>query len=214
MRGFLHRQRRLLLLLALLITWLSLFSVWSRWITAKPLDVSIALAPAGMIDRKIQIFVPEHYTLAFRFDRTSEPLKHLQIAVGGVASTSAGTPIPIRWSLARVSDGRIVASGEADTRGMHGWSTTFVERDVGGIRVPSGRYRFKAQVLQDIPGLAHVDTRLVMQLSPKAYCTWQLYLVWWGSIANVLLIGPLAILVLLVLLWRAARAYHSARTAS
>ncbi len=167
----------MLLLLALLVTWLSLFSAWSRWITAKPLDVSIALAPAGMIDRKIQIVVPEHCTLAFRFDRTSESLKHLQIAVGGVASTSAGTPIPIRWSLARVSDGRIVASGEADTRGMHGWSTTFVERDVGGIRVPSGRYRFKAQVLQDIPGLAHADTRLVMQLSPKAYCTWQLYLV-------------------------------------
>ncbi|HBN54057.1 MAG TPA: hypothetical protein DD456_08545 [Stenotrophomonas sp.] len=205
MRGFLRRQRWLLLLLALLAIWLSLFSAWAHRITAEPLDEPIALAPAGVIDRKIQVVVPEHYTLVFRFqrmDRTSGQ----QALLGGVASTGAGIPIPIRWSLATVSDGRTVASGEGETDGMSAWSASHVERDVGGIRVPNGHYRFKAQVLHDVPGLAHFDTRLVMRLQPKSSSTWQLDLVWWGSIANMLLLGPLAIIVLLVLLWHAARA--------
>lgn len=206
MRGFLRKQRWLLLLLAVLTLWLSLFSAWAHWITAKPLDEPLALAPAGMIDREIHVVVPEHYTLALRFMRTGHSFEQVNTLLGGIATTTSGIPTPVKWSLQALPGGKILASGETDAHGMQGWSSTFVERNVGGIRVPTGRYRFKAQVLHDVPELAHFDTRLVMRLQPKSSSTWQLDLVWWGSIANMLLLGPLAIIVLLVLLWHAARA--------
>jgi hypothetical protein len=206
MREFLRKQRRLLLLLALLATWLSVFTAWTFWVTADPLDEPIALAPAGKIDKEIHIVVPEHYTLVFRFMRAGQQYEQLRTLLGGAASTTAGIPIPIRWSLATVSDGRTVASGEVDSAGMSAWSSADIERNIGGIRVPSGRYRLKAQVLRDVPELAYIDTRLAMTNDSKAFSSWQISLVWWGGIANMLLLGPLAVILLLVLLWRAARA--------
>ncbi|SBV36335.1 conserved exported hypothetical protein [uncultured Stenotrophomonas sp.] len=215
MREFLRKQRRLLLLLALLAIWLSLFTAWAYWVTADPLNAPIALTPAGMVDKKIHVVVPEHYTLVFRFKRAGQPYEQLRTLLGGAASTTAGIPIPIRWSLATVSDGRILASGEVDSAGISAWSSADIERKIGGIRVPSGRYRFKAQVLRGIPELAHIDTRLAMRGTPKASSTWQISLVWWGSIANMLLLAPLAVLLLLLLLWRAGRAaFHAAKKAA
>ena len=214
MREFLRKQRRLLLLLALLATWLSLFTAWTYWVTTEPLDEPIALAPAGMIDREIRIVVPEHYTLVMRFMRSGRSSEQWRTLRDGIASTTAGILVPIRWSLTSVSNGRAVASGEIDAIGAYRWSSSDIDREIGGIRVPSGRYRFKAQILRDVPEFAHIDTRLAMTGTPKASSTWQISLVWWGNIVNMMLIGPLAIILLLVLLWRAARACCTAKKAN
>ena len=214
MHGFLRKQRRLLLVLALLATWLALFSVWSRWVTAEPLDEPIALAPAGMIDREIHIVVPEHYTIVMRFMRAGRSSEQWRTLRDGIASTTAGILVPVRWSLTSVSNGRAVASGEIDAIGAYRWSSSDIDREIGGIRVPSGRYRFKAQVLRDVPEFAHIDTRLAMTGTPKASSTWQISLVWWGSIVNMMLVGPLMVILLLVLLWHAARACCTAKKAN
>lgn len=212
MREFLRKQRRLLLLLALLAIWLSLFTAWAYWVTAEPLDEPIALAPAGMIDRDIHVVVPEHYTLVLRFMRAGRSPEQWRTLRDGIASTTTGIPVPIRWSLTSVSNGRAVASGEIDAIGAYRWSSSDIDREIGEIHVPSGRYRFKAQVLRDVPEFAHIDTRLAMTGTPKASSTWQISLVWWGTIANMMLLGPLAILLLLLLLWRASRAaFHAAK---
>lgn len=214
MRGFLRKQRWLLLLLALLTIWLSLFSAWTHWVTADPLDEPITLAPAGMIDREIHVVVPEHYMLFFRFKRTGQSLEQMRTLIGGIASTRSGVPIPVRWSLTTLSNGRTVASGEVDAVGIASHSSADITRRVGEIHVPSGRYRFNAQIMHDVPELAHLDTSLAMQEAPKASSTWQISLAWWGTIANMMLLGPLAILLLLLLLWRAGRAaFHATKKA-
>lgn len=218
MRSFLSGQRKLVMLLAVIALWLSLFPIWVHRITEKPLDEVITLAPRGAISKEIRVVIPESYALNLVFERANLPFEQLKLLLGDWVYRNgkpipSGVTVPIRWVLIDVDTSAIAASGEIDSFGSIGWSAAEVDRQVGHIRVAPGRYLFTAEILRDVPELAHIRTRLSMQLRPKASSTWQMTLVWWGSLANFFLVWPAAIILALVLVWRAASAVCALRNA-
>lgn len=221
MLPFLFVQRKLIAFLVMIGLWLSLFPIWADKITANPLDEMITLAPRGTISREVHIVIPESYQLSLVFERANISPEQLKILLGDWKYNKDGEPIPsgvrvpIRWSLKAEPGGTIAASGEIDSFGSTSWSAIDVDRQVGHIRVMPGRYLFEAEILRDVPELAHIKTRIAMHLHPKTSSTWQITLVWWGSIANVLLVWPAAIVLALILLWRAGLTLRSkGRTAN
>ncbi len=214
MRAFLANQWKLIAFLVVIALWLSLFPIWSRWVTANPLDEAITLAPRGAINREIRVVIPEHYDLNLVFERANIPFEELKTLLGDWAYKDgkpipSGMRVPIRWILKTVSSGSVVASGEIDSFGTITWSSTEVYRQVGHLRVAPGRYIFSAEILGDVPELAHIKTRLSMELHPKASSTWQITFAFWGSIANFFLVWPAAVIIVLMLLWRAFLIFHS-----
>ena len=208
MRSFLYRQRKLVAFLVILTLWLSLFSIWADWVTKAPLDEVVTLSPAGAISKEIRFVIPEYYQLNLVFERGNIPSEQLQTLLGDGSRKDgeripSGIRVPIRWELREVPDGAIAASGEEDSFGTSGTSEAYVYRQIGGLKVPPGRYLFKAKILRDVPELAHIKTRVSMGLYGKASSTWQMSLVWWGAIVNYILVRALVILFFLVLLWRA-----------
>jgi hypothetical protein len=214
MQSFLFVQRKLIALLVVVALWLLLFPIWVQWVTAKPLDEEVTLTPRGAISKEIRVVIPEDYELNLVFERANVPFEQLKTLLGDWVYQDgkpipSGVRVPIRWALKEISRGSIAVSGEIDTFGSIAWSATEVDRQVGRVHVAPGRYLFTAEVLRDVPELAHIKTRISMQLHPKASSTWQIALVWWGSIANFILIWPAAISIALILLWRAGLTFRS-----
>ena len=105
--------------------------------------------------------------------------------------------------------GSIAKSGELDSFGVTGYGPDVFYRQIASFKVKPGRYLFKAKILRDVPDLAHIKTRLTMGLYPKAASTWQTTLVWCGSIANYLLVWPVAAILFFILLWQMWRAWRA-----
>lgn len=214
MHSFLLKQRKLVALLIMIVLWLSLFPIWVHWVTERPLDEVITLSPRGTISKEIRVVIPEHYELNLVFERANVPFEQLKILLGDWAYKDgkpipSGIRVPIRWGLKEVPGGSMSTSGEIDSFGSIAWSAAEVDRQIGRIKVAPGRYLFTAEILRDVPELAHIKTRLSMQLHPKASSTWQITLVWWGGIVNFFVAWPAAIIIALVLLWRAGLTFRS-----
>lgn len=214
MRSFLYKQRKLLALLIPLALWLSLFSIWVQWVTAAPFNEVITLAPRGSLSKEIQIVIPEEYELNLVFKHENVPLKQMQALLGNWAYKDgmpipSGIRVPVKWTLISLPQGSIVASGEVDSFGSRAWSASEAYRLVDYVRVLPGRYLFNAEILRDVPEFAHIKTRLTIQLDPKGGSTWQIAVVWFGSIANIFIFGPATMMLFLVLSWRAVLAFRS-----
>lgn len=209
MRSFLYRQRKLVAFLVILTLWLSLFSIWADWVTKPPLDEAMTLSPKGAISKEIRIVNPEYLQLNLEFDQANIPSEQMYSLLGGWGrdndenSIPSGIRVPIHWELIELPSGSISRTGKDDSLGVTAHGQDVFYRQIGGFKVKTGRYLFKAKILRDVPELAHIKTRLSMGLYGKSSSTWQTTLVWWGSIANYLLVRLLAILFFLVLLWKA-----------
>lgn len=204
--SFVLRQWLVLLVLLLAILWVLIFSVWADWVAKSPLDEPIALAPKGTIRKTIRIVIPESYQLNLVFDRhgvSFEEMKRLMGAKGysDSAPSFLGVKVPLRWSLHSI-DGVLVVSGEAEDFGSISWSVDEVHREFGHIKINPGDYVFSAEILRDVPEVAHIKTRVSFSLHPKSSSTWQMTLVWWGKIANVIFVWPLILVVGGILIFR------------
>ena len=216
--SFLFEQRKLIALLVVIALWLWLFPKWVNWVTAKPLDEVITLAPRGSICKEIRVVIPEIFELNLVFERANLPFEQLKSLLGMPSYTAdkipipSGVRVPVKWALKDLSGASIAASGEVDSFSSDSWSATEVGRQVDHVRVAPGRYLFTAEILRDVPELAHIKTRLSMQLHPKTSSTWQMSFVVWGSLAYVLLVLPAAVAIVLDLLWHACDSLPLRRT--
>lgn len=213
---FFSKHRKLIALLILIVLWLSIFPIWMRWVTENPLDEPISLAPRGVLQKEVRVVIPENYELNFVFERAGISFDQLKVLLGDAVYRNgkiipSGIRVPIRWSLRSASGGEVVASGEIDSFGLMAWGGSTVDRSVGHVRVDPGRYIFNAEILRDVQELAHIKTRISMRLTPKAGSTWQIGLVWWGQVANLVLIRPAAAIIVLFLMWRAGLTFRSRR---
>lgn len=198
MLTFCANQWRALSLLVLAALWIGVFPIWSRWVTASPLDMPISLAPAGQVEQPVTIVIPEHYALTLVFERGSVPFEELDTLLGSMRppkigeKLTSGIRVPIRWSLTSSEKGNVIASGEVDSSGSTGWSAAEVDRHLGNVQAPPGAYIFRANVLRPVPELAYIRTRIAIQLRPKSSSTWQIGLVWWGSLGTYIVAWPAA----------------------
>lgn len=219
MRTFVSQQRQLIALFVGMAFWLLLFPVWVRWVSTKPLDAEITLAPRGAIAKEIRIVVPDRYELNLVFERAGIPFQQMKALLGDAPypdrkPIQLGVKVPVRWSVKNSSDGSAVASGEVDSFGSMGWSVSQVDRQISRIRLAPGRYLFTAEILHDVPELAHIKTRLSMEIRQTQSSAWQIALAWWGTVINFFILLPTAIVIAMVLLWRACLTFRSKRSAA
>jgi hypothetical protein len=198
MLTFCAQQWRAISLLMLAALWIGVFPVWSRWITTAPLDIPISLVPPGKIEQLIEIVIPENYALSLIFEREGVPFEQLDTLLGSMRPPKAGETlppgirVPIRWSLTSAESRKVAASGDVDSIGTSGWSAAEVTRHLGYVQASPGKYIFQAKVLRSVPELAHIRTRIAIHLRPKSSSSWQIGLVWWGSIGTYLVAWPAA----------------------
>lgn len=175
----------------------------------------VSLATAGKVQAEVQVRVPETYSLHFLFERDGVPFEELKNSVGAMGvckigeTCSKGVPVLIRWSITPEGSSEPVLGGDVESQDSSGWSQAHVYRSIAKVRVPPGRYLFKAEILRPVPELAKLRTAVAMELQPKSTSTWQLGLVWWGAIAQYVIVLPLAICAAVALLWRAGLALRS-----
>lgn len=203
------------LALGLLLFSQLLFWPWSAWITRKLIDVPLSLSQPVAVAQDIYVPIQESYELSFVFPRYPHGTEDMRAFLDGEGYfegrwSASGAPIPIRWLLTNSKDGHIVASGVTNASHASGWSNTLVWRHVAYIKAPPGHYRFQAKVLQSVLDLRNTAPRLTLALSGgKEAATWQLSLVFWGTIVSTLAVLPLGAILLIVLLWRWARPGNS-----
>jgi uncharacterized protein DUF5625 len=206
MYAFLRRHWTLFVTLGALLTWQVVFLLWSKSVTAPPLNVPILLSPKGSVETTIRVLVPEVYELNLDFARAGHEYHKLRTLLGDWAHRNgepvpSGVHVPIRWSLTNEFTNATAASGDVDTFGSIAWSADRVARQVAVVSVPQGHYRFIAEVQRDVPELADIKTRISMRLRPKTSSSWQITLAWWGSLASYFLVWP-AIAIVAGLLWQ------------
>lgn len=210
MRAFLWQNSRLIFNFGLLCVWFFGFWLWSLWVTATPLEEPLSLAPRGKLEKEIRVPLPENYDLNLLFERADIPYDAFRELVGDWTFKDGeivitGVPVPVRWSLYSVDLQRLIAQGEAESFGFLRWTPYQVARQIDkvSINVEPGRYVFRGEVLQDVPELAHIKTRIALQLRPMVSATWQLAVVFLGPFVNYLILGPAALLLALILAMRA-----------
>ena len=173
----------------------------------------------GVGRQAVRILIPEVYELNLVFERAGHEFEELNALLGTWGYRDgkpipSGVHVPVRWSLVNSATGAIAAAGEIDSFGSVAWSASEVDRRLATVSVSPGNYKFSAQVLRDVSELAQFKCRLAMQLRPKASSTWQITLVWWGSLANFLLVWPTIAVLSLLLLWRAGLAIRAGQLPS
>jgi hypothetical protein len=213
-RNFLTRQWRYVILLIVSVAWLTVFPVWSKWITRNPLDVAVSMSSPLPIEKTVKLVIRESYELNFAFERAGVTFEKLREVIGkmGLCRTnevcSKGIVIPISWSLSEAETGAVIAAEKVDSQDSTGWSSASVFRRIGVINVPKGTYIFRASLPSPIMELSSMRVRIVMQLRPKEARSWQMMVVWWGSLGASFAAWPVAVFSGLMLMWHAMRALN------
>lgn len=207
MRTFIFRQLKLFIPLVLIALWSLLFPMWNDYVIKSPLDASIPLSPKGTVEKEVQIVIPEIYDLNLVFERANIPYEQLKMLLGDWVYKDgkpipSGVRVPVRWTLTSLADGKIIVSGEIDSFGSTGWSTAEVTRAIGYIRVKSGKYLFRAEILRDVNEFKHIKTRIAMQHRTKTSSTWQMNFLFWGQLVTIFVLWPAALIIVFSLLCR------------
>jgi hypothetical protein len=172
----------------------SAFPAWAKRVSADPLDAGVSLARPGVVDRPVQVVIPERYPVYLVFDRAGhayEELRPLFPDLGYLHGRPVvgGPRVAVRWAPRPAAGGAPVAGGSAAHLHDGWWSGADVGRRVGEtvIAVAPGRYVFRFEVLEPTPALAALRTRVVVGQGVKDSTTWQMGAVFWGALLAPLL---------------------------
>ena len=203
--------RRAVLVVALL-SWIVGFLTLNSLVSKPPLAQSISLDPPGVIDAEIWIPLREQYFLDFEFSRQGHSFEQLKQLIGDwTPPVNDGVPVSISWSLTSSKTKVVVVQGAAVTKGASGWGSEVLRR-VDTIRVDPGRYRFHAQILNPVPQLASIPTRLALWNSIKTTDTWQSGALFWGALFTVWIVTPVTMYLVVRLTWSFGVRYFHTRS--
>jgi hypothetical protein len=189
--------------------------MWIQWITAAPLMTPISLTTVEELQIPMQVRVAETYSLHFLFERDGVAFEELKSSIGDMGlclqgeACSEGVPVPIRWSITPAGDNKPLLSSEMETKDSNGWSRAHVSRFIADLHLDPGHYIFKANVLRAVPELTKLKTSIAIELQPKHSSSWQLSLVWWGSIAQYIITLPVVVWSAIALLLRKFRSHKN-----
>lgn len=209
MKAFLASRWGLWILLVFLLGLQALFMEWSDAVSAPPVRTQITLSPRGTVETPIRVIVPGSHRLELAFAREGQDIRQMEKLLG-IATYRKGeliTPpiaVPIRWSLVDSGTGVVTASGQGDSSLAARSGAVEIYQKVESVSIPSGNYTFKAEILRDVPELAHLKTSLVMALNSMPVTPWQVTLVWWGMLAINFIVRPVMLLIGVILLVRMA----------
>jgi hypothetical protein len=171
--------------LAVLVAFAIVFDAWSRWITAEPLDAPLTLSPPGRVETEVRVRLACPHKLELEFSSGTRTFEEMRRIVGGYGTTK-GVEIPLRWSF-RDTTGRVVASGEAENKGIAAHNVkSFIRSASNYLPLPPGKYRLDAVLMDDVAGLQGVSVQLSFRCHYNASAGWPSYLLFFGSIALLL----------------------------
>lgn len=209
MHTFFIAHRRSIATLIISTLWIGLFTIWKGLVTASPIDVVMFLDTQNQVEQSVSIFSPEQYTVNLVIERGNKSPEAIEKLLGSMRPLKAGESssqpeisIPLEWKLSDVTDGKVVASGNAASGRSNGWSAAQVSRAIGFFSAPVGKYTFTAKTLNPLPEFSGVPTRIVAQTRGSSSSTWQMAFLWFGNIGTFLIAWPTAFLALVYLLYR------------
>jgi hypothetical protein len=192
-----------LLIVIFAAVWIFGFNNWSEWVTEKPLDMPITLTQASKIEKIIEIRMQEKYEICFIFERYGQPVEKMRTLIGAMGvcvkgPCPKGIPVPVKWSLSELNSEKELLVSQVNTIDSNGWGSDEVDRHIDYLHVKPGRYLFKLEVIQSVPELESIKSRLTIKIRPKDTVSWQSGLVWWGMIFTFLVAWPVLIFSLLI----------------
>lgn len=199
-QGLWPSMRRRVALVAALLVWIGGVIVLEWIVDHSPLEQSISLDPPGVIDTKVWIPLQERYFLLFWFSPQGHSGEQLKQLLGDPASPTMtdGVPVAISWSLTSSKTKATVAQGTTVAKGV--WAGGAVYRLVDAIRVEPGQYQFHARIVNPVPQLASIQTRLKLWNTFKTRDTWQSSVLFWGTLFTVWIVTPVTVLLVLWLM--------------
>lgn len=201
MGAFFIRYRWLTVALLVVVAFAVVFGIWSRWITADPLDASLSLSPPGRVETDVFVRLSCPHRLRLHLSSKTRAREDMRRLVGQYG-TAEGIDIPLQWSF-RDMAGQPVAWGKAENIGGDGFDAEGFYRAVStSLPLPPGKYRLSAALTEEMVEFQDVSAQISFRCHPKASAGWQTDLLFFGSFAWLLAWPIMAILAL----WLAALA--------
>ncbi len=123
----------------------------------------------------IQIKEKGGYYFSFQLSDEAEKLFN---AIGGgraVGRENVGTPIPVSLQIYSLPDNRLVSKKNIIARNQSAGARDYVAVKIDNIILPEGDYKFIIQISSDIPSLADLKAKVIMDLNGKfSSSTWQM----------------------------------------
>ncbi|WP_263263472.1 hypothetical protein [Pseudomonas sp. RIT-PI-S] len=188
-----NKRRCLLWCLCSAVSLLSIlcFELWSDWLTAVPLDAPFPLDKPSAVEQVIEIRSTDYKYLQVRLARTQDNFQQLMDLVGRDGQPAT---VQVHWRLLGM-DSKVLAQGTSRLGQASGISRDDISCWLATLRypAPTGHYQLQAQVTVADPAFAGVDTRLVLESSPKNGSDPRFGLMFFWMIFNLLVCWPLAI---------------------
>lgn len=196
-----HARRSLSRNLLLAFTVISIgFWYWSQWVSESPLAAPIDLTVSGSVEKLVQLRVSQPYELSFEFTRGGPAHERVGALVGEMGlcgsgpNCGKGVPIEVEWSLTDPRTQHRVAGSRVMTSDANGFSNLEVWRRIGEVNVPPAKYILRVTVLQAAPELEILKPAIRLALYPKDTTSWQMFVVWWGSLILPLVVVPASLI--------------------
>lgn len=201
MGAFFIRYRWLTAALLVVVAFAIAFSIWSRWITADPLDARLTLSPPGRVETDVFVRLSCPHRLRLHLSSQTRAREDMRRLVGQYG-TAEGIDIPLQWSFRDMS-GHLVASGKAENVGSDGFDAEGLYRAVStSLPLHPGKYRLNAALTEEMTEFQDVYAQMSFRCHPKSSAGWQTDLLFFGFFAW-LLAWPI---VVILALWLAALA--------
>ncbi len=197
-----RREWSLYITLGILIVHLIAIFLWSNHIMAVPLKQKISIAPAGVIEKYIEIPIHDRYRLMLKFKREGHEFEELKSLIGMRLADmhnfaiSSGIKIPILLELTNSKTNEILFFNEIESVGAHSWTRDEVGRIITNIQIKPGKYKLKARITKPVPEFKNIETYLELSLDFKNGTNWRVGYVWLGTILSFFIIPILIFLII------------------
>lgn len=139
----------------------------------------------GRFGSQCDIQIKEKGGYYFRFQLNDEEEKLFNAIGGGkaVGRENVGTPIPVSLQIYSLPDNRLVSKKNIIARNQFAGARDYVVvRIDNNISLPEGDYKFIIQISSDIPALADLKAKVIMDLDGKfSSSTWQMAHINYGA---------------------------------
>lgn len=211
-RSFLAKHRWAVTALVVLIAWLIGHHYWVRWISGTAVYETISLSPPGSFEKDIIVRKPEIYQPELVFSIGDVPREEMWRLLGEYGLDKTGNPrkpgviVSLRWLVIPSGSNHVVASTEINSFGTSSHSSETFAREAGpALKLAPGIYRFRLEIVRDVPELRFLKTQFRLRRNAKGRASWHDDLIFWGAMLNFYLLIPLTALLALYLIARYVR---------
>lgn len=177
-------------------------ALWKLYLLFPRVNIFVDFSSGTHIDKEISIPVTDRYFLYVTFDRAGHAFEELCNLIGENLQNLPGVPTSISWKFIDEKSNMTVLQATENYSGSNSWSGVEVARLLQQFEIPSGRYRFVADI-SPAPELAKLKSRVALRLHPEFSHSKQVgYINWMGTGLIIFVLAPAALISAGLLLYR------------